>query len=192
MAIRRPAGPDAPPRSRYDGSRMPLDEYLALPEEKPYLEYWDGLVVQKGVTGPDHWQLVNMLTVEIGLFARRTGGRAGPEASVRFEGHGVLLPDCAYWTPGRFVRDGAAASPPTLAVEFRSPGQTLASQRTKCRRMRANGVDVCWLVDPDTRTVERFEGEADGMPFPADAALESPCLPGFSLPLSKLFAALDD
>ena len=171
---------------------MTLEEYLALPEEKPYLEYWDGVVIQKGVVGREHWELAGFLMIELGLYARQAGGKCGPEAHTWYEGHGYLLPDVAYWAPMKPIAHGENALPPTLAIEVRSPGQSLESQRTKCRRMRENGVDVCWLIDPASRTAFRFEGEADGESLAADAALESVHLPGFSLSLAKLFAALGD
>ena len=45
----RPDTPDLTPRSRWVGARMTLDEFLALPEEKPYLEWDRGVVLQKDV-----------------------------------------------------------------------------------------------------------------------------------------------
>jgi Uma2 family endonuclease len=57
--------------------------------------------------------------------------------------------------------------------------------------MRANGVDVCWLIDPETRSVEVFEGAKDGETLEADGTLASASLPGFTLPLRDLFAVLD-
>ena len=38
---------DLMPRSRWHGARMTLDEFLALPEEKPYLEWDNGVALQK-------------------------------------------------------------------------------------------------------------------------------------------------
>ncbi|MGH2633517.1 MAG: Uma2 family endonuclease, partial [Tepidiformaceae bacterium] len=81
--------------------------------------------------------------------------------------------------------------PPTLAVEVRSPDETMDAQRTKGRFYRAHGVDVAWLIDPESRTVELFDEAHDGQTLPSDSALESSYLPGFSLPLAELFAVLD-
>ena len=67
----------------------------------------------------------------------------------------------------------------------------MAELRRKCRSFRANGVEVCWLLDPQSRSVEVFEGERDGDRLVADAVLESPAMPGFTLTLSELFAVLD-
>ena len=80
---------------------------------------------------------------------------------------------------------------PTLAVEVRSPGESLNAQRAKCRQFRENGVAVCWLVDPASRTVEVFEDGRDGERLQGAVSLASSHLPGFSLAIEALFAVLD-
>jgi Uma2 family endonuclease len=177
--------------SPHHGQRMSLADYEALPEEKPYLEYWDGTVLQKAVPNMRHARLQLALGAALFDHARSRGGVAGSEVHVWFEGRGYLLPDVAYWAPGKPQGDDRRSLPPTLAIEIRSPDQPLAEQREKCRLMRANGVDVCWLVDPETRSVEVFEGERDGEAVEADRTLGSASLPGFTLPLRDLFAILD-
>lgn len=168
---------------------MSEDEYLALPEEKPYLEYIDGVVLQKPMPNKSHSILIEAILYAIGTYRRKFGGSSGPEGRVRLpDGTGYRLPDLAYWAPSRPHEDDSV---PSVAVEVRSPGQTMAELRRKCRSFRANGVDVCWLVDPPSRTVEVFEGERDGEPLSADATLETPVMPGFSLSLTDLFAVLD-
>jgi Uma2 family endonuclease len=167
---------------------MTEEEYLALPEEKPYLEYVEGIVIQKPAADAVHSDLAVELIVRLGEYARRLGGRVrtqmrarlGPTPSYR-------LPDVSYYLPGIPSGDDAV---PTLAIEVRSPEQTVAELRGKCRFYRSSGVELCWLVDPATRIVEVFEGHMDGARLGAEATLESPLLPGFSLPLRELFAVL--
>jgi len=168
---------------------MTEEEYLSLPEEKPYLEYVYGVVLQKPMGSADHRNLTGEITTELGLYRRQHGGSSGPEGRVRLAADvGYFLPDTAYWAPGRPSGDDAVS---TLAVEVRSPDQTMAAQRRKCRDFRASGVGLCWLVDPISRSVEVFEGDVDAVRLAPDAALESPLLPGFLLPLAALFAVLD-
>ena len=172
---------------------LTLDEYLALPEEKPYREFIHGRAVPKPMTNSDHIDLVNSILFELTLYARRVGGKAGTEASIRLgqePDERVLLPDAAYWKAGR--RKGYyPMNPPTLAVEVRSPSQTLAARREKCRYYRANGVDVAWLFDPTSRTVEVFEAGAEATLSIGDS-LRSAALPDFELSIAELFAALDE
>lgn len=190
MAIRQPK----PPKerftvSKYHGRRMTEEEYLALPEEKPYLEYVDGVVLQKPMPTAEHLLLVGELIIEIGLYARQHGGKVGPEGRVRMpDGSGRRLPDASFW---RSDRTFGTDSLPSLAIEVRSPDQAMAELRRKCRVLRANGVDCCWLIDPYERTVEVFEGDRDGERLASDGVLETSVMPGFALPLSELFAVLD-
>ena len=176
------------PRSRHHGEHMSVEAYLALPEEKPYLEYVDGVVIQKAVPNPQHRRLVGFLDARFDEYVRATGGDFGPEGRVQLTSGRYLLPDTAYWAPGR---PNGEDSIPTLAVEVRSPDDTLAEQRQKCRQFREAGVDVCWLVIPERRIIEVFEGEDDGRPRGAGVVLAPPHLPGFSLRVDDLFAVLD-
>lgn len=190
MAIRQPKPPRQEfPVSKYHGRRMSEAEFLALPEEKPYLEYYDGAVWQKPMPSKQHRDLVERLVVEIWLYRRRHGGSGGPEGRVRLpDGSGFRLPDTAYWAP---ERDDGDDSVPTLAVEVRSPDQTMAELRRECRSFRANGVDVCWLIDPASRTAEVFEGNRDGGRLSGTDSLETASMPGFSLSLVDLFSVLN-
>ncbi|MGE0599225.1 MAG: Uma2 family endonuclease [Dehalococcoidia bacterium] len=190
MAIRqpRPQRQDFP-ASKYHGRRMSEREYLTLPEEKPYLEYVDGVVLQKPTPNRAHSRLVKFLILAIAAYERQFGGNSGPEQRVEMgDDSGYRIPDASYWAPDREDGDDSI---PSLVVEVRSPGQAMAELRRKCRAFRENGVDVCWLVDPSSRSVEVFEGDRDGEPLAHGAALETSVMPGFSLPLENLFAVLD-
>jgi Uma2 family endonuclease len=172
---------------------MSLDEYLALPEEKPYLEWWDGVVLQKAVANRAHSRLAVGLIALLLDFERSVGGEVGTEMHTWFEGRGYRLPDVSYWAPGRPIEtERGYGLPPTLAIEIRSPGNTLGELREKCRQMRANGVDVCWLVLPDERAIEVFDAANDGSRLTGHATVTPPQLPGFELSLPALFAVLGD
>lgn len=168
--------------------RMTPEQYLALPEEKPYLEYVDGVVLQKPMPQEEHAELIFRLSIRLGSWMEAHGGRAGPEARARLgDLPNYRLPDLSYWKPG--IPRGNEA-PPTLAVEVRSKDQTLAELQRKCEFLRASGVEACWLIDPSTRTAQVFEGRA--RKGRAADVLRAECLPGFELSLGDLFAVLDD
>jgi len=168
---------------------MSEEEYLALPEEKPYLEYVDGVVLQKAITNAIHRDLIQLLTHLIYVYQQKAGGRGGPEGRVRLpDGSGYRLPDTAYWAPDRFAGDDSV---PSVVIEVRSRDQGMAALRRKCRAFRANGVDVCWLIDPYARIVEIFEGDRDGEALAPDGALVTSVMPGFSVSLSELFTVID-
>ncbi len=191
MAIRQPRARLQPPtrpkwQSKYHGARMTPEEYLALPEEKPYLEYVDGVVLQKPMPTSEHGDLVTELLIELGLYMRQHGGKLRSEARTAIgDLPSYRLPDLAYWAPGRPAGDDSI---PSLAIEVRSRSQSLGELRAKCWVFRRAGVDACWLIDPVSRAAEVFEGDGDPR---AVQTLTASCLPGFELPLATLFAVLD-
>ena len=174
--------------------KLSVQQYLAMPEEPPYSEYVFGGVVQKMAPQRKHVSLVDELSYFLGGYRRRVGGFSGAEQRVQFEterGPEFRLPDYAYWSPAKPQGAGQTLLPPTLAIEVRSPGETMDSQREKCHYYLRHGVDLAWLIDPEQRSVEVFENANTGAVLAADAVLGSPRLPGFELALTTLFAALE-
>ncbi|MGH2611012.1 MAG: Uma2 family endonuclease [Tepidiformaceae bacterium] len=173
--------------------KLSVAEYLALPEEKPYLEYICGEAVPKPMPDRYHLAVVFELMGLLYAYVKQRGGFAGPEGRSEFEDRDdprFLLPDVSYWAPGRETGE-TLLTPPTLAIEVRSKDQSMRGLRDKCRYYRGHGVDVAWLIDPYARTVEVFEGEVDGARAPDDGALGSPALPGLRIPVAALWAAID-
>jgi Uma2 family endonuclease len=189
MAIRQPKpGPIAEHPSRFQGVRRSAQQFLALPEEKPYLEYIDGRVEQKPMVNAAHRRVVRRLDALFDEYIETLGGDAGPEGRVALRESGdYLLPDTAYWAPGTPSGDDSL---PTLAVEVRSPGQSLQSLRSKALAYLRNGVHECWLIDPEKRTVQVFTPGATRT-LKAGDSLASTAMPAFELDLASLFALLD-
>jgi Uma2 family endonuclease len=165
---------------------MSREAFLALPEEKPALEYWDGVVRQKTMADAAHRRLTGRIDIQFGAFCETHGGDFGPEGRVRV-GPRFLVPDTAYWLPGIPSGDDTL---PTVVVEVRSPDETMRTQRAKCRFYREAGVPVAWLVDPVSRTIEVFEGDVDGLVRPAGDVITTPLMPGFALDVDRLFSVL--
>jgi Uma2 family endonuclease len=173
---------------------LTLEEFRALPEQKPYLEFWNGEIVQKMAPQKNHSWLQDEIAGQLRSYRKQHGGRSGTEPSILFDNaddRRELIPDVAYWAQGKTV-GGPVMLPPTLAVEVRSAGQSSSLLRGKCEFYRRNGVDAAWLVDPESRTVEVFEEGREGVVLRDDATLTSPVLPDFELPLRELFAVLDE
>jgi Uma2 family endonuclease len=164
-------------------------EYLALPEEKPYLEYVDGVVVQKAMGDWNHSDLVVELVFLLRMFAQRFGGRPGTERRSRLENRGnYRLPDVEYTVPGGPVDENSV---PTLAIEVRSPDETIASQQRKCLMWIEAGVVEAWLVLPRTRTIEVFEAGGRRRTLGESDVLVSAGVPGLEIDLAALFKVLD-
>ncbi len=112
----------------------------------------------------------------------------------------IRLPDvCAFARErlpnGRLPRDKVPELAPDLAVEVLSESNTRAEMRQKLSEYFDNGTRLAWLIDPERRTVAVFTA-ATATPAALLGASESlyggDLLPGFSMPIAKLFRDLPD
>jgi Uma2 family endonuclease len=106
----------------------------------------------------------------------------------------VVQPDVLFVAKtgaARLTKRGVVG-PPDLVVEIVSPGTTRLDGVKKRALYERHGVREFWLVLPDLDQIEALRLDATGRFFAptlidATGILESPLLPGFSLPLSELF-----
>jgi Uma2 family endonuclease len=109
----------------------------------------------------------------------------------------VRIPDVAFisWDrlPGRRMPTEAIPGlAPNLAIEVLSEGNTPGEMARKRREYFAAGVQLVWLVDLRTRTVEVFTAPEQSVLLHADHTLDGgTVLPGFVLPVHELFTELD-
>ena len=177
--------------------RMTLEEFLRLPEEEPYLELIDGMVMQKVAPQWLHSVLQPNLAAIINHHARpRKLAIAATELRATV-GPDSLVPDVAVYRWERIPRgeDGKLLNflpgTPDIAIEIVSPDQTVREMVAKCRRYLANGAQVALAVDPDSETVVRVHPDGSTMTLRGDDRLDlSPVLPDFELTIRNLFDAL--
>ncbi len=112
----------------------------------------------------------------------------------------VLLPDVAYVSHARLegsFPDSYVPAMPEIAVEIKSPGNSMAQLRRKAEIYLRHGATIVWLVIPERQGVEQWQLDADGEMqhffFDRQGALHGgTALPGFTLELSLLFPTDDN
>ena len=78
--------------------------------------------------------------------------------------------------------------PPDLAVEVKSPDDTRKEVADKVNMWLARGTAVVWVADPTTMTVVIHRvGQKPQKLSSSDEIRDEPLLPGFMLPLVKVF-----
>ena len=92
--------------------------------------------------------------------------------------------------PGGELPDEAIASiAPDLAVEVISKSNTRKEIDRKLREYFASGTRLAWVVKPRTRAVEVYTSGTEKKVLSGRQSLDGgDVLPGFRLPLSRLFA----
>lgn len=118
---------------------------------------------------------------------------AGADGMMRLAPGLVRIPDVSFvsWQrlPLRRVpREPIANLAPDLAVEVLSKGNTLKEMARKLQEYFDAGVRLVWFIDPKARTVEVFTSPGESTLLRERQTLKGGgVLPGFSLPLKKLF-----
>jgi Uma2 family endonuclease len=144
---------------------MTLEEFLRLPETKPYTELVDGFPEQKPVGKRRHSKAQWRLTRLLDRHPATADGAPWPELGFRFPrtSRGNLrVPDVSYYLFGSDTSsddDDYPQKAPDLAAEIRSQGQSPASLRGRLAFLREQGTRCTLLIDPEARTVEVHDGE---------------------------------
>ena len=136
----------------------------------------------------------------LGNFVRRQklGTLAGEAGMLRLSPGLVRIPDLSFISRARLAHHRRALAPilplaPDLAIEVLSEGNTPREMTRKVSEYFASGCRLVWLVDPRTRTVAVYTSVAKPIVVTAKQTLTGgDVLPGFRLPLRKLFGLLDE
>ena len=146
----------------------------------------------------EHQRNCRRLTVELSNWADQGGGgEVFPTPGVIFDVENAVAPDLVWVSAERlpFIEgdDGKLHDAPDLAVEVVSPGSVNArrDRDVKLRLYSLRGVREYWIVDGPAKSLQVFRHTAGALKLAAtllaDDELSSPLLPGFSLPVARLF-----
>ena len=175
-----------------------LQEFLALPETKPALEYIDGKIIQKPMPKGKHSTIQTELSaaINVALKPQKTA-RAFSELRCTFGGRSTV-PDVTVFTWNRIPRDenGEIAdmftAAPDWTIEILSPAQSQTRVTKNILHCLDYGTQLGWLIDPQEQLVlvyfkgqqpAFFEAETDVIPVPDFAK-------AFKLTLGELFGWL--
>lgn len=157
-----------------------------------------GVLWEMTPTGQEHGWIVALLTRELVVHVEvhRLGIVIAGESGVQLEHDPdtVRAPDIAFTSAQRLPADRItrryAEVVPDLVVEVVSPSDRHAEVRDKARMWLSFGVQMVWMVFPVACTVEVHRAGADAAQTltEADSLDGGSVLPGFSYPLSQLFA----
>ena len=182
----------------YPGTATVADVVSIRHHEKRLFELVDGVLVEKAM-GFKEGVLAAAIASLLREFVipRNLGIVAGADGMMQLFPESVRIPDVTYvsWAkvPGQRIPDEPVpAMAPDLAVEVLSVSNTRREMERKIEEYLDASVPLIWVVDPDTRSVTVHAGSAQGAVVPQSGTLDGgTVLPGFTLPVSKIFAELD-
>ncbi len=178
-------------------TRVSLEEFLALPETKPYKELVDGEVVEKPIPAPVHSRLVPRIAASL-IAHLDQSLEADVDSELRhadLDNEWVFLPDISVTKKGRrpppAEEEGPVETMPDLAIEVLSPDDQPGRITRRVSYYTRAGVTLLWIIDPVDESVTIFERGAPPRVARAPETLSAePVLAGFTLDLAALFATL--
>ena len=178
--------------------RFSIEGFRTLPEVKPPLEFFGGRVIQKMSPRLPHSIVQTELSFALLSHTKLTRqGRAYTELRCTFGGSSHVF-DLSFFVQSR-LPDGRnladrleVGSPPDLAVEILSLGQTVGELSRKLRSAIRRGVRLGWLIDESHRTIHVFHPTRKPLVLkPGDMLSGEDLLPGFALAVDEIFRWVD-
>jgi Uma2 family endonuclease len=171
-----------------------VEDLEFLPEDSYRYELWEGKLVRRRASKPRHGAVageivgrlyVYLSTHPIGrVYVAEAGFRSGPEES-------LYCPDASYISHERSAMmslDEFAPFAPDIAIEVRSPDNTLRKLETKARHYLQHGARRVCILDPRDRSVRIRRSDAPPQTLRADELLTGDeVLPGFETRVGDLF-----
>jgi Uma2 family endonuclease len=179
------------------GTATEADLLRKVEVEKELCELVNGTLVAKPM-GYLESRVAAALIEFLGAFVRlhKLGHVTGEAGMMRLSRGLVRMPDVAFVSLERLPkvpRQPIPALAPDLAVEVLSKGNTAREMKRKVREYFAAGSRLVWLIDARTRTARVFHTPADATEISRGGTLSGgSVLPGFSLPLRKLFEGIEE
>jgi Uma2 family endonuclease len=178
----------------YPGEATERDLLERVERDGRLCELIDGVLVEKPM-GADESALAARLGGLLFPFVEDhdAGELVGADGPFRLMPGLVRLPDLSFLSrerlPGGLPLGRVATVVPDLAVEVLSDSNTTQEIDQKLKEYFFHGVRVVWVIDPPPRTVRVYTAVDESTLLTEDQTLDGgDVLPGFTLPLSRLFA----
>ena len=178
------------------GPKLTVADYRRTPYGPPWYELIDGVLMAEPSPSSDHQTvLLELVTAMNGWQKKNGGGKLFiAPLDVYLSNHDVLQPDILYVCERRrsIVRKDGIHGPPDLVVEVLSPSNARITRTKKCEAYARFGVKEFWQVDGDVPEILVFQFTRHQclptLRLRTCDTLSSSLLPGFRLPLMRLFS----
>jgi len=175
-------------------TKLTYEDYLLLPDDGKRHEIINGEHYVNPAPNMKHQNTVMNLILSIAVFVRQKhlGRVYVAPGDVVLSTVDILQPDLMFISNERedLITRANVQGAPNLVVEVLSPSTRTVDATLKLQRYDRFGVDEYWLVDPDEQsvTIYRRRGERLEREESSGDSVETPLLPGLSIPLHHIFA----
>ncbi|MCS7072487.1 MAG: Uma2 family endonuclease [Anaerolinea sp.] len=175
-----------------------VEEFAALPDDGHFYELVDGRIVAVSPVDPGHCFISARIARLLDSFVDDSGlGCVSVEQAgyaISIDPPVVRAPDVAFIRAERLNRRIGAfiEGAPDLVVEVISPSDSAVELSEKIDTYFAAGARLLWVVYPRQRRIVVYQSPLHSeILTEADTLDGGDVLPGFSVPVRKIFAVLD-
>lgn len=177
---------------------LTAEQFFELPDPGVPTELVRGEVMMMNMPGLRHGFVCMNIGFELRLYLRDhdLGRVFGNDSGVvtEHDPDSVRGPDVSYYGYQRLPREqlplGYAEAKPELVFEVKSPSDPWTALRAKVVEYLKAGVTIVCVADPESESVVVYHAEKQEAIVRGDEPLTLPdLLPGFSVPVRKLFHA---
>ena len=172
-------------------STAEFEEFIRRPENRHRLfELIHGEIVEKMPT-EQHGEIALTIGAALREFVTKHKlGRVGVEIRHQLPNDTAnsRLPDISF-IPGKrpSVKEGSVPQMPALAVEIKSPDDSLKELREKANYYLLNGTRLVWIVDTTKHLVIVLTPDDEQILLEHEVLTGGDVLPGFVLPIKDIF-----
>ncbi|MGO9260697.1 MAG: Uma2 family endonuclease [Bryobacteraceae bacterium] len=177
-------------------ARLTIDDFERLPQEQAKNhELVDGELIPVPGNTPEHIDIQDLLIEVLRPFVReRRLGKVYAELEYDFGGN-AHAPDLSFFGPAKKAlmnrRKRVQRFVPDLAIEIAPANDTFGALLRKVQRYRSCGTEEVWIVVPEALLVQVYSNRGDRI-LGEDALLTTELIPGFEIPVKRLFEELSD
>lgn len=187
----------APDRTISEKRNWTDEEFMALPDGDRY-ELVNGELIIVGNSGMEHGNLGAFLCGLLEIYARRNklGSTFDSSTAFTMKTGNKRSPDISFVAKDRLrglkkLPKGFFQGAPDLAVEIISPSNTFDEIHTKIVEYFDSGSKLVWVIHPDEESVLVYhKPQPDKLLQRSDSLDGETIIPGFTVPLTELFADL--
>lgn len=175
------------------------EQLLSLPDYEGKVELVDGRLVMMAPAGSEHGDIGAFIIYRLmqHVIPRKLGRVFNSETGYRLQSGNLRAPDVSFVAAVRLkgmnrLPRGFLKGSPDLAVEILSPNDSVGATDERLEELFENDTRLAWLINPSQKTVAIYRnGRLINELHIGDAIDGEDILPGFSLPLSEIFADLN-
>jgi Uma2 family endonuclease len=177
---------------------LTIADLEATPDDGNRYEIIDGeLYVSSAPSFLHQSVLANIFTAFLEYLKGNRIGKIVPGVGVIFDDHNGVVPDLVFLTTERrrkIVQGGRLMAAPEIVIEILSPGSSnqRRDRQIKLNLYSAREVGEYWIADPENRSVEIYRRNPEALELVgslmSEERIESPVLPGFTVPVEDFFA----